>query len=181
MKTMQGKRNANGNGSAIAAGSGNRTAGARAIRVRSARGADRGFVLQTAVRLADFGPPAWRTAEELVEGEARTLRDFFESPDDGTELLIAETSEARVGFALVEELRDYFTLERHGHVGILAVAAGAEGSGAGGALLRAAETWARDRGFRTLTLNVFSGNHHARAVYEHLGFEEDTVKYVKRR
>lgn len=167
-------------GSVITTGSASGSATARGVRVRSARVADRAFVLDTAARLADFGPPSWRTPEELVEGEARTLRDFFESPDDGTGLLIAETGERRVGFALVEELRDYFSLERHGHVGILAVTAGAEGHGAGGALLRAAEAWARDRGFRSLTLNVFSGNRHARAVYEHMGFEEDTVKYVKR-
>ena len=166
-------------GSVITTGSTSGSATARGVRVRSARAADRAFVLDTAARLADFGPPSWRTPEELVEGEARTLRDFFESPDDGTRLLIAEAGERRVGFALVEELRDYFSLERHGHVGILAVTAGAEGHGAGGALLRAAEAWARDRGFRSLTLNVFSGNRHARAVYEHMGFEEDTVKYVK--
>lgn len=177
---MQVKRNGSGSGSAIATGNVSRTSTIRAIRVRSARGSDRSFVIETAARLAAFGPPVWRTAEELVEGEARTLRDFFESPDDGSCLLIAEAGDSRVGFALVEELRDYFTLERHGHVGILAVTAGAEGRGAGGALLRAAEAWARDRGFRTLTLNVFSGNRHARAVYEHLGFEEDTVKYIKR-
>lgn len=175
---MQGKRNASG--SAIATGSGNRPSSSRAVRVRAARGADRSFVLQTAARLAAFGPPAWRTPEELVEGEARTLRDFFESPDDGTRLLIAESGDSRLGFVLIEELRDYFTLERHGHVGILAVTEGAEGRGAGRALLRAAESWARDRGFQTLTLNVFSGNDHARAVYEHLGFQEETVKYVKR-
>jgi GNAT superfamily N-acetyltransferase len=175
---MQGKRNASG--SAIATGSGNRASGSRAIRVRPARGTDRSFVLQTAARLAAFGPPAWRTPEELVEGEARTLRDFFESPDDGTRLLVAESGDSRLGFVLIEELRDYFTLERHGHVGILAVTEGAEGRGAGRALLRAAESWARDRGFQTLTLNVFSGNDHARAVYEHLGFQEETVKYVKR-
>ena len=175
---MQGKRN--GSGSAIATGSASRNSSARGVRVRPARGSDRAFVLDTAARLADFGPPVWRTSEELVEGEARTLRDYFESPDDGTRLLIAETGDGRVGFVLVEELRDYFTLERHGHVGILAVTAGAEGRGAGGALLRAAEVWARDRGFRTLTINVFSGNHHARDVYEHFGFEEDTVKYIKR-
>src|SRR5262249_38608469 len=116
----------------------------------------------------------------LVEGEARTLRDCFESPDDGSQLLIAETGDARLGFVLVEELRDYFTLERHAHVGILAVTAAADGHGSRGALLRAAAAWAVDRGFHTLTLNVFSGNRHARAVYEHLGFEEETVKYVKR-
>jgi len=175
---MQVKRN--GSGSAIATGNVSRPSTTQAIRVRSARGGGRTFVLETAARLAAFGPPAWRTPEELVEGEARTLRDFFESPDDGSRLLIAEAGDSRVGFALVEELRDYFTLERHGHVGILAVTAGAEGRGAGGALLRAAEAWSRDRGFRSLTLNVFSGNRHARAVYEHLGFEEDTVKYIKR-
>jgi GNAT superfamily N-acetyltransferase len=172
---MHGKRS----GSVITTGNVSGSATARALRVRSARASDRPFVLDTAARLADFGPPAWRTPQELVEGEARTLRDFFESPDDGSRLLIAEHGERRVGFALVEELRDYFSLERHGHVGILAVTAGAEGHGVGGALLRAAEAWARDRGFRTLTLNVFSGNRHARDVYEHMGFEEDTVKYVK--
>jgi GNAT superfamily N-acetyltransferase len=155
------------------------TSADRPIRVRSARGTDRGFVLQTAARLAAFGPPPWRTAEELVEGEVRTLRDFFESPDDGSRLLIAESGDRRLGFALLEELRDYFTLERHGHVGILAVTEDAEGKGAGSALMRAAENWARNRGYRTLTLNVFSTNDHARRVYEHFGFAPDTVKYVK--
>jgi GNAT superfamily N-acetyltransferase len=147
--------------------------------VRTARGTDRRFVLETAARLAAFGPPPWRTAAELVEGEARTLRDFFECPDDGSRLLIAESGDHRLGFALLEELRDYFTLERHGHIGILAVTGDAEGKGAGGALLRAAESWARDRGYRTLTLNVFGENRHAREVYEHFGFAQDTIKYVK--
>src|SRR5699024_2954858 len=109
-----------------------------AMRVRVARGTDRTFVLDTAARLAAFGPPAWRSADQIVEGEARTLRDFFESADDGSRLLIVEAGEQRLGFALLEELRDYFTLERHGHVGILAVTEGGEGRGAGGALMRAA-------------------------------------------
>lgn len=166
-------------GGVITTGSVSSRPAAPSVRVRSARATDRAFVLSTAARLADFGPPAWRTPDEIIDGEARTLRDFFESSDDGSTLLIAELAERRVGFALVEELRDYFSLERHGHVGILAVSAGAEGQGVAGALLRAAESWARDRGFRTLTLNVFSGNRHARDVYEHMGFQEDTVKYVK--
>jgi GNAT superfamily N-acetyltransferase len=153
--------------------------GSRALRVRGARGTDRTFVLDTAARLAAFGPPRWRTAEEVIEGEARTLRDFFESADEASRLLIVEAGDERLGFVLLEELRDYFTLEWHGHVGILAVTEGAEGRGAGGALIRAAEAWARERGYRTLTLNVFSGNSHAREVYEHLGFEPDTVKYIK--
>jgi GNAT superfamily N-acetyltransferase len=149
------------------------------MRVRGARDADLTFVLEIAARLAAFGPPRWRTVDEIVEAEARTLRDFFESSDEGSRLLIAEEGQQRLGFALLEELRDYFTLERHGHIGILAVTDGAEGRGAGGALVRAAEAWARQRGYRTLTLNVFNGNSHARDVYEHLGFEPDTIKYIK--
>jgi GNAT superfamily N-acetyltransferase len=149
------------------------------MRVRGARDGDRAFVLETAARLAAFGPPRWRTTEEIVEAEARTLRDFFESSDEASRLLIVEAGDRRLGFALLEELRDYFTLDRHGHVGILAVTNEAEGRGAGGALIRAAEAWARERGYRTLTLNVFSGNSHAREVYEHLGFEPDTIKYIK--
>ncbi len=163
----------------IANGSVSRDPARRAMRVRGARDGDRTFVLETAARLAAFGPPRWRTREEIVEAEARTLRDFFESSDEGSRLLIVETGERRLGFALLEELRDYFTLDRHGHVGILAVTDEAEGLGAGGALIRAAEAWARERGYRTLTLNVFSGNSHAREVYEHLGFEPDTIKYIK--
>jgi GNAT superfamily N-acetyltransferase len=116
-----------------------------------------------------------------VEGEARTLREFFESPDPSSALLIAEaaTGEA-LGFALLEEARDYFTHDWHGHLGILAVAESAEGQGAGAALIRAAEAWARRRRYPTLTLNVFEGNRHARAVYEHFGFQPDTIRYIKK-
>ena len=173
---MRGKRSE----SVTANESVNRDPARRAIRVRGARDADRTFVFETAARLAAFGPPPWRTVDEIIEAEARTLRDVFESPDDGSRVLIAEAGDERLGFMLLEELRDYFTLERHGHVGILAVTDGAEGRGVGGALIRAAESWARDRGYRTLTLNVFTGNQHARDVYEHLGFEPDTIKYIKK-
>ena len=172
---MRGKRSE----SVTANESVNRDPARRAIRVRGARDADRTFVLETAARLAAFGPPPWRTVDEIIEAEARTLRDVFESPDDGSRVLIAEAGDERLGFMLLEELRDYFTLERHGHIGILAVTDGAEGRGVGGALIRAAEAWARERGYRTLTLNVFTGNQHARDVYEHLGFEPDTIKYIK--
>ena len=172
---MRGKRS----GSPIANESVSHDTARCAMRVRGVRDADRTFILETAARLAAFGPPPWRTVDEIIEAEARTLRDVFESPDEGSMVLIAEAGDERLGFMLLEELRDYFTLERHGHVGILAVTDGAEGRGVGGALIRAAEAWARERGYRTLTLNVFTGNQHARDVYEHLGFEPDTIKYIK--
>jgi GNAT superfamily N-acetyltransferase len=148
--------------------------------VRAARADDRDFVLSTARRLGEFGAPPWRTAEEIVAGEARTLVDFFESPASGSALLLAESPEGRrLGFIYLESPTDYFTSQQHGHIGILAVAREAEATGAGSALLKEAEVWSRSRGFTRLTLHVFAANRHAREVYEHLGYSAETVRYVK--
>ena len=148
--------------------------------IRPATREDREFVLAAARRLGEFDTPPWRTPEEIVEGEARTLRRHFEEPAEGAALLIAEASPgAPLGFAYVETIVDYFTGRSHAHVGILAVAREGEGRGAGRALLEAAERWARSRGDALLTLNVFEANRHARAVYDHLGFRPETLRYVK--
>jgi len=150
------------------------------LRVRPARLDDRPYVLAAARRLADFEPPGWRTREELIEGESRTLRAFFQAPPEGSALFVAQAGNAPpVGFVFLETLHDYFTRQEHGHIGILAVASEGEGRGVGGALLRTAEDWARARGFRRLTLAVFEGNRHARAVYEHLGYAPEVLRYVK--
>jgi GNAT superfamily N-acetyltransferase len=150
------------------------------VRIRPAAAGDREAVLAAATRLSAFGPPPWRTAGELVEGESRTLRVFFESPPPGSALLVAEApGRGALGFAYLETLSDYFTGEKHGHIGILAVSREGEGRGVGGALLRESEAWARSRGYTRLTLAVFEGNRHARAVYEHRGFTPETLRYVK--
>jgi GNAT superfamily N-acetyltransferase len=150
------------------------------IAVRPALAADRDFVLATAERLSAFGPPPWRTSAEVVEGEAKTLRAFFEAPPKGAALLVAEDQTgAPLGFAYLEILRDYFVGAEHSHIGILSVAAEAEGRGAAGALLSAAEHWARERGHDRLTLNVFERNTRARAVYAHRGFRPESMRYVK--
>jgi GNAT superfamily N-acetyltransferase len=149
------------------------------MRIRPVVPDDRGFVIAAAHRLASFGPPAWRSSEDIVNAEARTLEGFFAAPPAGSALLIAESERNRLGFVYLERLQDYFTLEQHGHVGMLVVAEEAEGKGVGGALMRAAEAWAREHRYRRLTLNVFEANHAARAVYEHLGYAPETLRYVK--
>jgi len=150
-------------------------------RVREARSDDRAFVVEAAARLAEFGAPAGRTKEEIVAAETRTILRHFAAPVSTEALLVAEDGERRpLGFAFVETGTDYFTGELHGHIGILAVSSAAQGTGAGGALLAAAEDWSRRRGYRRLTLNVFAANQHARDVYEHVGFAAETLRYVKR-
>ncbi len=74
---------------------------------------------------------------------------------------------------------DYFTGEAHGHVSDIVVDPQQEGRGVGRALLAAAEDWARSRGYRLISLNVFGDNDRARRLYEAVGYGTDTVKMVK--
>jgi ribosomal protein S18 acetylase RimI-like enzyme len=151
-----------------------------AVKVRDGTAADRDVVIAIARRLAAFGPPPWRTAAEVVGGEVRFLDEFFDGHLKGPLLLVATNERDQpVGFALVEPAVDYFSGEPHAHLGIIAVAEEAEGTGASTALMRAVETRARAQGFTKITLNVFEGNTRARRFYERLGFAVEIVRYVK--
>jgi GNAT superfamily N-acetyltransferase len=150
------------------------------IAIRPGTPADRDFVVETARRFADFGPPSWRTAAEIVAGEVRCLDLFFDGGMQGSTLIVATEDDRPAGFAFLEHHIDYFTGDRQGHLGMIAVAQRAEGRGAGRALLAAAEEWARAQGYEHLTLNTFEGNVRARRAYERAGFAVETVRYVKR-
>jgi GNAT superfamily N-acetyltransferase len=148
--------------------------------IRPARPDDRAAVLALVPRLRAFGPGPLRSPEALDAGEARTLHCFFEAAAADARLWVAEDPHGPLlGAVYAEEATDYFTQEAHGHLGILVVAESAEGHGVGRALLAKVEEWARERAYRFLTLNVFSGNERARAVYERAGYRPDTVRYSK--
>jgi ribosomal protein S18 acetylase RimI-like enzyme len=150
------------------------------ISIRRGTAGDRDFVVETARRFAAFGPPPWRTAAEVVGGEVRCLDAFFDGGMRGSTLLVAEAGGRPGGFAFLEHATDYFSGERHGHLGMIAVSEAAQGQGFGPALLEAAEAWTREQGYTTLTLNVFEGNARARRAYERAGFAVETIRYVKR-
>ena len=150
------------------------------VTIREARPEDQAFVLAIAERLSSFPLPAWRTPQEIVAAEARTLGDFARAGDAGCKLLVAEEAPGNLlGFIFLETQEDYFTLKRYGHISMLAVAETAEGRGVGRVLIAYAEAWGREQGFAKLTLNVFENNQHARKVYEHLGYSPETLRYVK--
>ena len=147
--------------------------------IREGRPQDRQAVLALVPRLREFGPVAFRAPEVLDAGEARTLTEFFDSPVGEDRLWVADSQEHLLGAAYATVLSDYFTRERHGHLGIFMVAQDAEGAGVAAALLAHVERWARHSGFRFLTLNVFAGNERARAFYERHEFKPDYVRYLK--
>ena len=149
-------------------------------RVRAAVAADREFVVSLVPRLRAFGPSALRPVDALDGAERRALERALDALPPDAALLVAELDDGtRAGVAYAESAVDYFTGERHGHLGILATAEGCEGRGVAQALLAAVEGWASARGYRFVTLNVFDGNARARAVYERAGYAPDTVRYAK--
>lgn len=150
------------------------------IEIRRASGPDREAVLALADRLAAFGPTT-RSAAEIAERERRALATALESRASSTEVMVAEAAgRAIAGVLLMETREDYFTGERHGHIGILAVAREAEGQGVGRQLLAAAEQWARERGYARLTLSVFTDNRRAKQLYLHEHWQPELETYFKR-
>jgi ribosomal protein S18 acetylase RimI-like enzyme len=149
------------------------------IRVRVATADDRAFVLSLAERLADFDRPAWRSAEEIADGDRRALVEQLDAPGPDQELFVAELNDKPAGCLLMWTLEDYFTRERHAHISVIAVALEVEGSGVGAALMAYAEAWARQRGHTRITLSVFESNRRAQRLYERFGYVVEMRRYLK--
>jgi ribosomal protein S18 acetylase RimI-like enzyme len=150
------------------------------VRVRPARADDAAFIIPLVPRLAEFGPPPWHDPAVMTESEGRVILEALRAPSEGEAVFVAEGGGGQpLGFIHVVTEIDYFTRAPHGHVSTIVVAPAGERRGAGRALMRAGEGWARSRGYRLLTLNVFARNSRALEFYERLGYGADTFKYAK--
>jgi GNAT superfamily N-acetyltransferase len=150
------------------------------IRIRPASVGDVDFVTSLVPRLVEFGPPAWRDYEQMVATDARVLSERLLEQSPGTAVFIAEDARGTpLGFIHLQTGSDYYNREEHGHIADVVVAPAGEGRGIGRLLIGKGEEWARSRGYRWLTLNVFAQNLRAREVYQRLGYGEDIMKYVK--
>jgi GNAT superfamily N-acetyltransferase len=150
------------------------------VRIRPATVADREFIASLMPRLVEFGPPAWRDAAQMTAFDTEVItRSLLGATPDAAVFVAEDASGAPLGFIHLHAATEHYNQEEHGHVEDIIVAPEGEGRGVGRALLEKAEEWARGRGYRWLTLNVFAENRRARQVYERLGYGEDMVKYVK--
>ena len=149
------------------------------IHIRDAHAEDREFIIGLVPHLLDFGPPQWRDGQQMAAVDNRVIGNALGGQSPNSVVLIAEDgSGQRLGFIHLTEEEDYYG-GACGHVGDVVVAPEARSRGVGRALLAAGERWARGRGYRLLTLNVFLANERARALYEELGFRPETVRHVK--
>jgi ribosomal protein S18 acetylase RimI-like enzyme len=150
-------------------------------RIRDARPDDEPFLLALTARLADFPLPPWRTAREIGDADHHLLLDALHRPRADAAILVAEdASGRRSGYVFLTTRADYFTGRPFAHVEVLAIEVEAQGSGAARALMEAGEAWGRASGCDGVTLNVFASNQRARGLYEHLGYQPETLHYFKR-
>lgn len=145
-------------------------------------------MLDLAERLVSFDVPPHREKAELVEGDRRALREWFDALDAADShagrakadeaMFIAELDGTPAGCAYLVTLVDYFNERPHAHLSVLAVAAAAEGKGVGSALLDRSVEWAKDQNSDRLTLSALVTNARARALYERKGFGGEYIRYV---
>jgi ribosomal protein S18 acetylase RimI-like enzyme len=149
--------------------------------MRPATQDDAAWIVSQVPRLHEFGPPPWRTIEQMNAAEVADLRGALlrEASDDRLFVIAQRHDGTPVGFLYAVTLTDFFTGEQHAHVGDIVVAREGEGEGVGRALMEHAQTWSRSRGHRFVTLSVFPGNARALELYQRLGFQIDVHRMLK--
>ena len=101
-------------------------------------------------------------------------------PIEGASTVIACAEDGRrLGYIHLRPGKDGVTDEPCGYISLLATTTEAEGTGAATRLMQAAEDWARRRGYRLLSLDVFADNRRAVDFYRRGGFKTETRRMVK--
>ena len=150
------------------------------ISIRQARSDDRDFVAGMVPSLLAFGSPAWQDREALAPGFREMLAHAIGNQGRRSTVLIAEAADGTpLGFISLKVREDAAGIER-AHVADLAVADSARRTGVGTALMKAAESWARDLGMGVLSLDVWSSNETALRFYRHLGYDAESECLIKR-
>ena len=148
------------------------------VLVRPYEPADRDFLLGLAPRLT-VGIPRWRDPGRMLATAQKWIEGSISRRGEKGEVFVAVAGDAeRLGFATVAE-ETHFTGVAQAYIGELVTAREAEGQGVGTALVLACESWARQHGYRFLSLATGGANSRALRFYRHLGFEDEDVKLVK--
>jgi ribosomal protein S18 acetylase RimI-like enzyme len=148
--------------------------------LRTARPDDREFLQSLSPRLSGVPGPVWHDLAAMEGFQARYMASTFAAVDEGAQTLIAWSNDGRrLGYIHMRPGKDGVTDEPCGYVSLLALKEDAEGSGIAHRMMEEAEAWARARGYRFLSLDVFADNKKAVDFYERRGFRSETLRMVK--
>ncbi|MEO8955236.1 MAG: GNAT family N-acetyltransferase [Ktedonobacteraceae bacterium] len=148
------------------------------IHVRPYVSTEREFVLSLAPRLAIDIPP-WRDPQKMIVTAQGWITGSIEQHGQKTVVFVAEDEQGeRLGFATVSH-STHFTGESQAYIGELATSEKAERGGVGKALAQTCEQWAREQGYRILSLATGAANERALGFYRHLGYLDEDITLVK--
>ncbi len=151
------------------------------IKIRPATIQDKDFIISLLPRLVEFELPSWRNPDQMTVVDTAILTDKLSNQPEGTAVFVAfDSKDTLLGFIHLQTGHDYYMSEKHGHISDIVVASEGQGKGIGRMLIKKAEEWAHSQGYQWLTLSVFAQNVRARELYEHLGYGQDIMKYVKK-
>lgn len=148
------------------------------IRVRPYISTDREYILSLAPRLA-IGIPPWRDPQKMIVTAQGWITESIEQHGKKTTVFVAEDEHGeRLGFATVSH-STHFTGEGQAYIGELVTDESAQGRGVGKALAQACEQWAREQGYRILSLATGAANLRALGFYRHMGYQDEDVTLIK--
>jgi ribosomal protein S18 acetylase RimI-like enzyme len=149
------------------------------VTLRPVTADDRPFIDSLSPRLSRVPGPPWQDSGAMDGFQDRHMAASFAAVEGSSTLIAHGEDGRRLGYIHLRPGKDAVTDEPCGYISLLAVAHEAEGLGVAGRLMAAAEAWARSRGYRLLSLDVFAHNQRAVAFYERGGFRSETFRMVK--
>ena len=150
------------------------------IETRAARVDDAAAIEGLLPRLAAFDPiPPGRERDDLWRPDLVGLRAWAAGEQPDTDVRVACSASTIVGAGIVTYGPDPFTGARNAHLLAIVVDPSADGHGIGQRLMAELDAEARASGAVTMSLNVFTANERARALYARLGFHEELIRAVR--
>ena len=152
-----------------------------AITIRPAEPSDMDFLSSLSARLSGVPRPAWHDLAAMEGFQGRYMAaTFTPAAREGSATRVAVSGDGRrLGYIHMRPGKDGVTEEPCGYVSLLALEKDAEGTGVARRLMEEAEDWARSRGYRLLSLDVFADNRHSVDFYARGGFRSETLRMVK--
>jgi len=147
--------------------------------IRPANDADREFIFGLSPRLSEVAGLPWHSETVMQKMQNDYIAEVLDKPNTTQLTLIAELNKIALGFIHVCSHKDEISNETCGTVPLLAVSPTAQGKGVGQSLIKAAELWAKEQGYRLLHLEVFANNNKALDFYQNQGFKAETLHMIK--
>ncbi|ERJ12776.1 GNAT family N-acetyltransferase [Haloplasma contractile] len=150
------------------------------LNIRKMKDQDVAFIIDLSTRFNEFEMMNWRDHEKMKQAQLEMAKEAVAKSDSDSDMYVVEDeSKTPLGYLHMTKQIDYFTDEHKGYISSIVVSKAGEGKGIGKKLMKKAEQWSKEKGYKQLVLNVFSKNERAVEFYKKLDYESEIIKMVK--